>query len=40
MNAYNARKTTEEDSIALNNAYNKFRESSLILNNKYPKSYN
>ena len=40
MNAYNARKTTEGDSIALNNAYNKFRESSLILNNEYPKSYN
>lgn len=40
MSAYNARKTTERDSIELNNAYNQFRESSLILNNKYPKSYN
>ena len=40
MSAYDARKTTENDSIELNNAYNQFRESGLILNNKYPKSYN
>ena len=40
MNAYNMRKTTEKDSIEVNNAYNQFRKSSLTLNNKYPKSYN